>query len=164
MREHGAFLVVRGYRGGADARGDERMLTRLCPLCGRLTRLGTSCECQAGRHQRYDKRQRDRGRAAFYHATAWTRTQAAVKARAGGCDEYLRATEGRLIPADTVHHITPLEDDPAGALAPENLILVSRRTHKWIHDHYAMGAAEKQAMQDRLRAALARTHAPSWMT
>ena len=164
MREHGAFLVVRGYRGGADARGDERMLTRLCPLCGRLTRLGTSCECQAGRHQRYDKRQRDRGRAAFYHATAWTRTQAAVKARAGGCDEYLRATEGRLIPADTVHHITPLEDDPAGALAPENLILVSRRTHKMIHDHYAMGAAEKQAMQDRLRAALARTHAPSWMT
>ena len=139
------------------------MLTRLCPLCGRQTKLGTSCECQAGRHQRYDKRQRDRGRAAFYHAPAWTRTQAAVKARAGGCDEYLRATEGRLVPADTVHHITPLEDDPAGALATDNLILVSRRTHKYIHDHYAMGAAEKAAMQDRLRAALARTRAPSWM-
>ena len=136
------------------------MLTRLCPLCGRLTRLGTSCECQAGRHQRYDKRQRDRGRVSFYHSTAWARTQAAVKARAGGCDEYLRATEGRLIPADTVHHIAPLEDEPGGALALDNLILVSRRTHKWIHDRYSMGTAEKAAVQNKLRAALARARTP----
>ena len=136
------------------------MLTRLCPVCGRITRAGAPCACQAGRHREYDRQHRDADRATFYKSKAWAKTQRAVKARAGGCDEFLRATEGRLIPADTVHHIAPLADDPGASLSMENLILVSRRTHKYIHDRYAMGKNEKAAMQGRLRAALARHLAP----
>ena len=136
------------------------MLTRLCPICGRITRMGASCECQAGRHREYDAQRRNAGRASFYKTKAWAKTQQAVKARAGGCDEFLRATEGRMIPADTVHHITPVQDDPAASLALDNLILVSRRTHKYIHDRYALGRNEKKAMQGRLKAALTRNASP----
>ena len=147
------FFVVPGAEG-------EKMLKRLCPVCGRSKLPGVPCECQRGRHRLYDKMQRDAARASFYHSGQWAQTQKAIKARAGGCDEYVKATEGRLVPADTVHHIEPLEDAPAAALALDNLILVSRRTHKRIHDHYAMGLNEKTAMQGRLREALARVRRP----
>ena len=134
----------------------EKMLKRLCPACGRSKVPGVPCECQRGRHRLYDKMQRNEKAAGFYHSPAWRATQRAVRSRAGGCDEWIKATEGRMVPADTVHHIEPLEDSPGASLALDNLICVSRRTHKYIHDRYALGRNEKQAMQGRLRDALAK--------
>ena len=132
------------------------MLQRLCPICGRLKPLGGSCTCQRGRHREYDLHVRNKGRAAFYHSPSWIHLQRAIKARAGGCDEYIKATEGRLVPANTVHHIETVEDCPGLALDVSNLILVSPKTHRMIHDHYSMGQTEKAKMQGRLRAALRR--------
>ena len=130
------------------------MLVRVCQVCGRLVRQGQRCICQKGRHKEYDRGRRDKQSAAFYHSPQWVRLQRAIKARAGGCDEYIKATEGRLVPANTVHHIEPVRDAPGKRLDADNLILVSPRTHRMIHDRYAMGETERTAMQERLRAAV----------
>ena len=76
--------------------------------------------------------------------------------RAGGCDEYIKHLTGRLVPASIVHHIVPLADRPDLGLDAANLIAVSPATHRMIHDHYAMGANERRAMQGRLLAATGR--------
>lgn len=130
------------------------MLRTICGACGRPKPFGAPCACQAGRHKAYDREHRDKSAAAFYHSPQWARTQKAIKARAGGCDEYLRMTEGRLLPGSIVHHIETLQENPDARTTPGNLILVSPKTHKMIHDRYALGKNEKAAMQERLRKAI----------
>lgn len=132
------------------------MLLTKCGSCGRLHRQGTKCPCQKGRHKDYDKARRDKDRAAFYHSGAWLKMQKFIMARAGGCDEYIRHLTGRLVPASIVHHIVPIADRPDMGLSESNLIAVSPATHRMIHDHYAMGANERRAMQGRLLAATGR--------
>ena len=134
------------------------MLMSICGVCGRKKPLGKICECQKNRHRYYDSERRDKESAAFYHSPQWVRMQKAIKARAGGCDEYIKATEGRMIPGSIVHHIEPLKEDPDDRLNTENLILVSPKTHRMIHDRYAMGRNEKTAMQDALKKAVHRSH------
>ena len=46
-----------------------------------------------------------------------------------------------------VHHIIPLEDSPDRRLDPGNLIYVSRKRHRLIHDTYAKGEKEKEILQ-----------------
>ena len=150
--------IDRGVQGGKEGKGDMQMLKTICPSCGKSKPQGVRCSCQAGRNRDYDREHRDKSAAAFYHSPAWTKTQRAVRARAGGCDEYLRMTEGRLVPGSIVHHIETLQDSPADRLNTDNLILVCPKTHKMIHDRYAMGKNDKTAMQEALKAAVRRSH------
>ena len=41
---------------------------------------------------------------------------------------------GRVVPADMVHHIYPVEDYPELFLDPDNLISLSNREHNHMHD------------------------------
>ena len=57
----------------------------------------------------------------FYKSTRWKAVREAVLRRDGYmCQESRRF--GKMRPADTVHHIWPLEDFPEIALAPWNLV------------------------------------------
>ncbi|MGP1408035.1 hypothetical protein [Selenomonas sp.] len=130
------------------------MLTRICPSCGRLVQQGEACPCQAKRHKAYDRERRDKDRARFYHSREWRAVAAAVRARAGYADELAKAG-GRLVPGAVVHHIHPVGDRPDLRLSMANLIYVSTRTHKEIHDAYNKNPQAKKEMQERLLAALA---------
>ena len=130
------------------------MLTRICLSCGRLVRQGETCPCQAKRHKEYDRGRRDKDKARFYHSREWQAVAAAVRARAGYADEVARAN-GRLVPGTIVHHIYPVDERPDLRLSLGNLIFVSARTHKEIHDAYNKNPRAKKEMQSRLFAALA---------
>ena len=130
------------------------MLTRICPSCGRLVRQGEACPCQGKRHKAYDRERRDKDRAKFYHSREWRAVAAAVRARAGYADELAKAG-GRLVPGSAVHHIHPVSERPDLRLSMGNLIYVSARTHKAIHDAYDKSPQAKKEMQSRLFAALA---------
>ena len=130
------------------------MLTRICPSCGRLVQQGEACPCQAKRHKAYDRERRDKDRARFYHSREWRAVAAAVRARAGYADELAKAG-GRLVPGSVVHHIHPVGERPDLRLSLGNLIYVSVRTHKAIHDAYDKSPQAKKEMQSRLFAALA---------
>lgn len=84
---------------------------------------------------------------AFYHSRAWRRTQAAYmlapvdKPGAGVCPPRMCERcfeEGRLVPAEIVHHVVWLTpdniDDPETALSWGNLMRVCRDCHAAIHN------------------------------
>lgn len=63
----------------------------------------------------------------------WEKLRAAVLRR----DKYrsqIAARYGRLIPADTVHHILPAEHFPEYMFMKWNLISISAREHNRLHD------------------------------
>lgn len=63
------------------------------------------------RHKEYDAHCRNQTAKAFYNSSEWKATRARVLARDTGIDIYLYITEGRVAPADTVHHIVELMED-----------------------------------------------------
>lgn len=68
-----------------------------------------------------------------------------------GFKDLVAESEGRLEPAETVHHIVPTSDDPSQFYSFENLIPVSRRTHDAIHGRYRESEQAKRDEQARLR-------------
>ena len=139
------------------------MLKRICNYCGKRLEPGEQCDCKTvqarraernkGAQERYDRNRRDKEAAAFYASDDWKAVRQAVWARAYGLDEYLYKTTGRVVKADTVHHIVELKDDRTLAYDTNNLICVSRQTHKLIHTNYR-NRKRKLELQNELRAAV----------
>lgn len=70
---------------------------------------------------------------AFYKSKKWERLRRAVLARDGyKCQVSKRY--GKNVPANTVHHVFPVEDYPQYRLCAWNLIAVSAETHNRLHD------------------------------
>ena len=128
------------------------MLTRICTSCGRRVIQGKMCVCQRARHGEYDRTHRDKAKAALYSSADWKRLASFARQRAGYKDEYLAMYQGRLEPGSVIHHIRPLEDDMGAAYDTENLVCVSQRTHRMIHDAYSESVERKREMQKLLLA------------
>jgi 5-methylcytosine-specific restriction endonuclease McrA len=80
-----------------------------------------------------------------------------TRLRAGGMDEYVYATEGRVIPGDTVHHIIPLSEDVGKAFDEANLICLSRYTHDVVvKREYGASIARKKKLQATMQAIVRR--------
>ena len=69
----------------------------------------------------------------FYKTKAWKNLRASVLRR-DGYKSRLSARYGKNIPADTVHHILPLEMFPEYKLKAWNLISLTREEHNRLHD------------------------------
>lgn len=126
------------------------MIKKICSRCGRTYDVGTQCSCKADRtdyYRKYDKEHPERHER--YNSVEWKAVRQAVLARAHGMDEYVWATQHRVVVADTVHHIEPVDENPALWLRMDNLIAVASATHNKIHSAYKRG--DKEAMQRRLR-------------
>lgn len=68
-----------------------------------------------------------------YKARRWERLRAQVMRRDGyRCQ--LSKRFGKVVPADLVHHIYPVDEFPEYAFEPWNLISVSRAAHNKLHD------------------------------
>ena len=63
------------------------------------------------RHKEYDAHCRNQTAKAFYNSSEWKAARARALARDTGIDIYLYITEGKVVPADTVHHIIELMED-----------------------------------------------------
>lgn len=126
------------------------MLMRICSACGRQVRVGGPCPCLKERQKSYDRDNRNKKAASLYHSRPWQLLQLAVKSRAQYIDEYVMYYEKRMTAGRIAHHIIPIDERPDLALNPQNLIYVSDKTHKMIHDAYRKGGKEKAAMQAKL--------------
>lgn len=102
------------------------------------------------RHKEYDAHCRNQTAKAFYNSAEWRAARARTLARDTNIDIYLYITEGRVVPADTVHHIVELMEDYSKRLDPDNLISISEPTHSMISKAYK-DEAKKAAMQQTLR-------------
>ena len=102
------------------------------------------------RHKEYDAHCRNQTAKAFYNSSEWKATRARVLARDTGIDIYLYITEGRVVPADTVHHIVELMEDYSRRCDLDNLISISEATHSMISKAYK-DEIKKAQMQQTLR-------------
>lgn len=140
------------------------MLKKICQKCGKEYDAGSICSCQAGkrkeyvkdakvRYESYQKKayrnydERNPNRHEKYNSPEWKSTRQVVLAYAHGIDEWIYATEHRIIPADTVHHIIPIEDDESLWLDLNNLIAIDAETHSKIHRLYNNYKTKKQTQQ-----------------
>ena len=122
------------------------MIYKLCTSCGRKVPEGTTCPCQklriAERNRLYDKHQRDRRSTVFYNSAEWGRVRQRVL-DLDKIDVYLYMTQGRVVPADTVHHIIPLKEDWSKRLDINNLMSLHHDTHSALEREYDAARGEK---------------------
>lgn len=79
----------------------------------------------------------------FYHSTEWQAVRRQVLQR----DNYLCQVckrAGRITPATTVHHITPLRVDYSKRLDPANLETICNACHNKEHNERAQSLATKK--------------------
>ena len=105
-----------------------------CSRCGKRIPAGTKCPCGTYRHREYDM-YRDSRSKKFYDSEEWRRTKQRVL-DLDGMDVYEYMTAGKIIAADTVHHVIPLRDDWSLRCAPSNLMSLSSSTHSRIEQEY----------------------------
>ena len=114
---------------------------------------GTTCDCVKARHREYDRLTRDRRSKAFYTSNEWERVRRKVLQMDDGLDVYLYMTQGKVVLADTVHHIIPLREDWSMRCSVENLMSLNRDTHSMIEMLYEKdreGTVKKQKEMLRL--------------
>lgn len=70
---------------------------------------------------------------AFYDSAKWRQKSARVMSHYNYVDQ-VKKRFGKMIQADIVHHALPLEDFPEYAYHNDNLIPVSRATHRALHN------------------------------
>lgn len=131
------------------------MIYKRCIRCGRRLKVSETCECMAAglkeKRKAYDESRRNPKARAFYQSKSWKRMRMQILDRYG-MDVWEAVKTGRQIPADTVHHITPLMDDWSRRLDPENLMPVSRQSHAEIERMYDEDKANGIArVQDALK-------------
>lgn len=127
------------------------MLYRTCSNCKKKLQLKEKCSCRKEYNKLYDKRFRNKEARSFYKSKEWLSIRKAVLERFNYIDMYELNTTGKIIPADVVHHIVPLEESAKKALDIKNLIPVSNSNHNRIHREYDKSIDSKKALQLKLR-------------
>lgn len=69
---------------------------------------------------------------AFYNTTAWKHLRRQVLEEQHHECQLCRA-EGKMVPADTVHHVKEVKEHPELALDKNNLMCLCRECHEKIH-------------------------------
>jgi 5-methylcytosine-specific restriction endonuclease McrA len=78
----------------------------------------------------------------FYDSKKWLEKKSRIMRRDGYMCQ-ISKRYGKMIPAELVHHIFPLDEFPEYALADWNLISVSWKLHNALHDRQTNGLSEE---------------------
>lgn len=156
-----SFSDASRRRGAVRSRKGSRMLYHKC-RCGILIPQGIArCKACEERKQKYDKERekerqkiysryrRDKKKAAFYVSPVWRKKRAEILALHDYIDIYAFYVQKRIMTADMVHHIVPLEDDWSRRLDAGNLIPLSNQNHGIIEAMYK-DETKKQELQQLL--------------
>lgn len=122
------------------------MIYKRCGRCGKRIPSGTNCECYQKEKRMYAKAE---GIKKAYHTQRWKNLREYVLVKYNGIDIYMLYKYGKVVPADTVHHIATTKECPALFYSVENLIPVSRRAHEEIHERYKR--EDQETVQKELR-------------
>lgn len=72
----------------------------------------------------------------FYKSSEWIRSRVATIADCYGIDIYEYYTNGRVIQGERVHHILELHNNWSSRLDCNNLIYLTEKNHRNIHERY----------------------------
>ena len=136
------------------------MLKRTCTICGKLHRVGELCPKAKERYKEYNEYRRSDEAMRFYNSRAWKKIALMIKERDHGLDQYELLVNKKIVKGELVHHIIPVEEEPARRLDLRNLIYVSRKSHKLIHEAYEESEDGKKRLQKALFSVINRDHYP----
>lgn len=122
-----------------------------CPRCRKRIPSGSTCPCMKQRYRDYDRMGRDPKSTGFYHSTEWEKIRERAMDLDGGLDVYQYMESGKIVAADTVHHIIPLRDDWDQRCELCNLISLHHDTHTMIEQMYKK---DKAGAQEKLKCML----------
>lgn len=129
------------------------MIWKRCSLCGARIPTGTRCTCKRSAHndQRLD------GIRKAYHSYRWQRAREEALNRYNHVDLYALYHDGKIVQADSVHHIVPVLDNEKLFFIASNHFPCSAASHAEIHRRYKEEGAEK--VQEELRRYLSKYRA-----
>lgn len=124
-----------------------------CPRCRRIidARQKHCAECEGfykSRQKDYDNETRNKKHDTFYKSKEWVLIRENVLSQYDYLDVYELIVNGKIVGANTVHHIIELNEDFGRRLDLDNLIPISQATHMMVHSMYR---SDRRAMQDVLR-------------
>ena len=122
------------------------MIYKRCPRCGERIPSGTYC-AKCRREARKTGNRTD-GIRKEYKSAAWTHERESCLRRFSYIDLYALYHDGRIVPADQVHHIEEILDSPERFHDPLNHFPVSQGSHHDIHWRYKH--EDKEAVQKEL--------------
>ena len=127
------------------------MIYKRCSRCGARVPSGTTCSCKKKNIREYSKAT---GVKKEYHTQRWKNLRQYVMIKYNNLDIYMLYKYGRVVSADTVHHIELSQDRPDLFYSDQNLIPLSRSAHTEVHERYRKEG--KAAVQAELRGFLMR--------
>lgn len=132
----------------AISKGVRFVIYKRCARCGKRIPSGTTCSC-------YDKARDKRvynkatGIKIEYHTQRWKDMRVYIMSLYNGIDIYMMYKHGKVMSADTVHHIERTADKPDLFYSDSNLIPVSDAAHREIHRRYK--TEDTTAVQEELK-------------
>lgn len=127
-------------------------IRRTCNRCHKPISIGKQCEyCRAKYQKEYDAQRPEHHD--YYHTAEWDKARKKAIEKTHGLDIYSLYVDGVIEYGNTVHHITPLEDDYSKRADQSNLIYLSEHNHKRVHSQYK---TNQRAEENKLRALLIR--------
>lgn len=127
------------------------MIYKRCSICGKRVEEGKTCPCRKTEEKYKRKYSAPEGTRKLYHTYRWQQLKSAVMAMYSGLDQW-SMSEGRMEPAEVLHHIIPAEEAPELFWSVSNLIPLSRASHDAVHGLYRRSEADRSAAVERLRA------------
>lgn len=111
----------------------------------------TSCAAGQSRHMEYNRFRRNKRTAAFYVSVDWRKVRADVLRLYDGLDIYACYIQHKIVTADMVHHIIPIEEDWSKRFDKTNLLPLSSANHGVIEALYDKNEVSKRDAQKLLR-------------
>ena len=125
--------------------GGAKVIWKRCSRCGRRVEEGKTCTCRVGVES---AQKRTDGIRKQYHTEKWKHYREVALARYAHTDLYALYHDGIIRPADRVHHIIPVLDNPDRFYDMDNYLPCSDASHHEIH--YRMKREGKEKIQQEL--------------
>lgn len=134
------------------------MLYRIC-RCGKVInyteRYCKECskkieEQKREKYKDYKKNRKDKKEQKFYSSKAWISCRDNIKKHQLGID-LIEWSRGRIVDADTYHHIVELKEDYNKRLDKDNIIGLTQSNHLKVHSLMDKSEIDKRKIQEFLK-------------
>lgn len=126
-----------------------KMFYKRCTRCGTRLEYNTKCSCYKKFKVNSDLYKQDKQKA-FYKSKEWQNTTKIIKNKFNYIDIYSYYILGQVEQGQVVHHIIPLDDDWGKRFSLSNLIYLTEKNHRNIHNIMKKSDKDKEDVQHLL--------------
>lgn len=127
------------------------MLYKRCSRCGNRLAYNSVCRCKA-RYKTNSDAYKSPEEKKFYKSRAWQSMTDIVKSKFNFIDIYSYYILNKIEVGKVVHHIIPLDEDFNKRLSLDNLIYLTEKNHRTIHNLMKKSPEDKEYVQQLLLA------------